>query len=148
MFTNAIAYQIANNTHVQKFKAIVVPGLDVSKYGAGAYFVLDQDHFSEFKDQLGKEVDELQTLYIYTIALSGRFFNEHDIVKETGKTVFDTYRSLLDELQDPLKASKEMVARYGIVGAEFNSPEDGHSVVVYDPGTKPDPIKILDIQKL
>lgn len=97
-------------------------GMGTSFYGFGLYFTLDKDIIEYYKDQMG------EPYVVYQVELdSSKFINEYD--EEYG---LDFYGNMVEELGSEVKATKLMLKK-GITGMTYHSPEDGSSVIVYNP---------------
>ena len=61
----------------------------------------------------------------------------------TKQSALGTYANLVEELQDEVKATQKIV-KLGVNAIEYNSPEDKHSIVVYNPSI----LKIVSKQEV
>ena len=83
-------------------------------------------------------------MYVYTVEISENgIFNEFDTVAATKQSALGTYANLVEELQDEVKATQKIV-KLGVNAIEYNSPEDKHSIVVYNPSI----LKIVSKQEV
>lgn len=133
-------YHITPVPDIKKFEIRHKQGMGTSFYGAGVYFTKDLEVIDYYKKLMWDSFDEL---YMYTAVLkpTAHIYNEDDEEKGGG-----LYLRLCDEnYGDEVEASKEIVKKYKVDGIEYSSsPEDGDSIVIYNPNV----IKIVGKEKL
>lgn len=115
-------------------------GLGTTFYGGGIYLTFDKsviDYYIELIKQ--------RPVYVYEVAIPEtlKVFNEFDTVKSTNRTALGTYADLVENLGSEAKATKEIV-KLGVDAIEYYSPEDKHSIVVYNPSK----LKILSCKEI
>lgn len=124
-----IAYHLSPESSIRKLDLQHLGmGLGTSFYGAGIYLTFDYDVIEMYLKQVMQ-----RPMYVYTVEISENdIFNEFDTVAATKQSALGTYANLVEELQDELKATQKIV-KLGVNAIEYNSPEDKHSIVVYNP---------------
>lgn len=124
-----IAYHLSPESSIRKLDLQHLGmGLGTSFYGAGIYLTFDYDVIEMYLKQVMQ-----RPMYVYTVEISENgIFNEFDTVAATNQSALGTYANLVEELQDELKATQKIV-KLGVNAIEYNSPEDKHSIVVYNP---------------
>lgn len=124
-----IAYHLSPESSIRKLDLQHLGmGLGTSFYGAGIYLTFDYDVIEMYLKQIMQ-----RPMYVYTVEISENgIFNEFDTVTATNQSALGTYANLVEELQDEMKATQKIV-KLGVNAIEYNSPEDKHSIVVYNP---------------
>lgn len=124
-----IAYHLSPESSIRKLDLQHLGmGLGTSFYGAGIYLTFDYDVIEMYLKQVMQ-----RPMYVYTVEISENgIFNEFDTVTATNQSALGTYANLVEELQDEMKATQKIV-KLGVNAIEYNSPEDKHSIVVYNP---------------
>ena len=123
-----IAYHLSPESSIRKLDLQHLGmGLGTSFYGAGIYLTFDYDVIETYLKQIKQ-----RPMYVYTVEISENgIFNEFDTVTATKQSALGTYANLVEELQDEVKATQKIV-KLGVNAIEYNSPEDKHSIVVYN----------------
>lgn len=124
-----LAYHLSPESSIRKLDLQHLGmGLGTSFYGAGIYLTFDYEVIEMYLKQVMQ-----RPMYVYTVEITENgVYNEFDTVEATNQSALGTYANLVDELQDELKATQKIV-RMGVNAIEYNSPEDKHSIVVYNP---------------
>ena len=124
-----LAYHLSPESSIRKLDLQHLGmGLGTSFYGAGIYLTFDYEVIEMYLKQVMQ-----RPMYVYTVEIAENgVYNEFDTVEATNQSALGTYANLVDELQDELKATQRIV-RMGVNAIEYNSPEDKHSIVVYNP---------------
>lgn len=135
-----IAYHLSPESSIRKLDLQHLGmGLGTSFYGAGIYLTFDCDVIEMYLKQIKQ-----RPMYIYTVEISENgIFNEFDTVAVTKQSALGTYANFVEELQDEVKATQKIV-KLGVNAIEYNSPEDKHSIVVYNPSI----LKIVSKQEV
>ena len=135
-----IAYHLSPESSIRKLDLQHLGmGLGTTFYGAGIYLTFDYDVIEMYLKQIKQ-----RPMYIYTVEISENgIFNEFDTVAATKQSALGTYANLVEELQDEVKATQKIV-KLGVNAIEYNSPEDKHSIVVYNPSI----LKIVSKQEV
>lgn len=135
-----IAYHLSPESSIRKLDLQHLEmGLGTSFYGAGIYLTFDYDVIEMYLKQIKQ-----RPMYIYTVEISENgIFNEFDTVAATKQSALGTYANFVEELQDEVKATQKIV-KLGVNAIEYNSPEDKHSIVVYNPSI----LKIVSKQEV
>lgn len=135
-----IAYHLSPESSIRKLDLQHLGmGLGTSFYGAGIYLTFDYDVIEMYLKQIKQ-----RPMYIYTVEISENgIFNEFDTVAATKQSALSTYANFVEELQDEVKATQKIV-KLRVNAIEYNSPEDKHSIVVYNPSI----LKIVSKQEV
>ena len=135
-----IAYHLSPESSIRKLDLQHLGmGLGTSFYGAGIYLTFDYGVIEMYLKQIKQ-----RRMYVYTVEISENgIFNEFDTVTATKQSALGTYANLVEELQDEVKATQKIV-KLGVNAIEYNSPEDKHSIVVYNPSI----LKIVSKQEV
>lgn len=135
-----IAYHLSPESSIRKLDLQHLGmGLGTSFYGAGIYLTFDCDVIEMYLKQIKQ-----RPMYIYTVEISENgIFNEFDTVAATKQSALGTYANFVEELRDEVKATQKIV-KLGVNAIEYNSPEDKHSIVIYNPSI----LKIVSKQEV
>lgn len=100
--------------------------------GKGIYLTKDYGVIEQYAEEMAESFEKL---YVYTVKAEGTIKNEHEV----GELFYN-----LAEKYGEDEASKKITEEYGIDGISYWSPEDGRSVVVFNPKA----LSIISVKEL
>lgn len=134
------AYHLSPEHNIRRFDlAHVGSGLGTTFYGAGLYLTFNKETINYYADQI---LERPLTIYTVEVQEEG-LYDEFDKL-ENGETALGTYANLVEQFGgNEIRATREIV-KQGVKGIFYNSPEDGKSLIVYDPKI----VKIVEKQQI
>ena len=121
-----IAYHLSPNLFGDFDMDHIGSGFGTGLMGYGLYFTLDSEVVSYYRSQL-EDVDgpDFQW-YLYKVSIEGNIVDEYD------PEGWELYAKLVEEKGEKA-ASEAMLNEYHIDGVKYEDPEDGRSILVFNP---------------
>ena len=121
-----IAYHLSPNLFGDFDMEHIGSGFGTGLMGYGLYFTLDSEVVSYYRSQL-EDVDgpDFQW-YLYKVSIEGNIVDEYD------PEGWELYAKLVEEKGEKA-ASETMLNEYHIDGVKYEDPEDGRSILVFNP---------------